>query len=123
MIDRPIRKDGAAVNKLAGHGAEDARIIGADAMIAHNEIMVPGDADGAEVAHVFVLRGDIRLVGRAAVDVDDALANFDVFSRQTDDALDERFRMVERIPENDDIAALDGFEAIDKFIDEDALLV
>jgi hypothetical protein len=31
--------------------------------------------------------------------------------------------MVERIPENDDVAALDGLEAINEFIDEDALLI
>src|SRR5271154_4178368 len=31
--------------------------------------------------------------------------------------------MVEWIPENDDIAPLNGFEAINEFIDEDAFLV
>ena len=56
-------------------------------------------------------------------DVDDALANFHGFAGQADDALDEGFGAVQRIPEDDDVAALDGLEAVDKFVDEDALLV
>lgn len=123
MIDRPISKNGTTVNELAGNGAKDARVIGADAVVPHNEIAVLGDAEWAVVAHVFVLRGDVRFVDSAAVDVDDALANLDIFAGQTDDAFDERFRMVERIPENDDIAALNRLEAIDKFVNEDALLI
>src|SRR5580658_9463808 len=123
MVDRPISENGATINKFAGHRTEDARIIRADAMVAHHKVTVFGDAKRAEVAHVFVLRGDVRLIDGVAVDVDDALPNFDAFARQSDDALDKRFRMVERIPENDDIAPLDGFEPIDKFIDKDALLV
>ena len=123
MIDRPIGKDGASINELAGNGAKDTRIIGADAVIAHDEIAVFGDAERAVVAHVFVLRRDVRLVDGAAVDINDALANFDILAGQTDDAFDERFRMVKRIPENNDIASLNRLEAIDKFIDKDALLV
>jgi hypothetical protein len=123
MIDRPIGEHGAAINKFAGDGTKDARVVGADAMIAHDEVAVPGDPHGAVVAHVFVLRGHVRLVNGAAVDVNDALTNLDIFAGQADDAFDERFRMVERIPENDNVASLDGLEAIDKFVDEDALLV
>ena len=97
MIDRPVCKYGAAINKLAGHGTEDARVIGADAMVAHDEVAVPGDGHRAVVAHVFVLRGDVRLVNGAAIDVNDALANLDILAGQADDAFDKRFRMVERI--------------------------
>jgi len=123
MIDRPIGKNGASINELAGNGAKNARVIGADAVVAHDEIAVLGDAEWAVVAHVFILRRDVRLVDGAAVDIDDALANLDIFSRKTDDAFDERFRMIERIPENNNIAALNRLEAVDKFIDEDALLI
>src|SRR5580698_6917972 len=119
MIDRPIGKNGAAINKLAGDAAEDARVVRADAMVAHDEVAVPGDAHGAVVAHVFVLRRHVRLVNGAAVDVNDALANLDIFTGQADNAFDERFRMVERIPENDNVASLDWLEAINKFVDED----
>jgi len=123
MIDRPVRKDRASVDKFAGDGAEDARVIGADTVIAHDKIHVVRNAERAVVAHIFVLRGNVRLVNGVAVDIDDALANLDAFSRKTDDALDERFRMVERIPENDDVATMNRLEAINKFVDEDALLI
>ena len=92
-------------------------------MVAHHKVTVFGDAKRAEVAHVFVLRGDVRLIDGVAVDVDDALPNFDTFARQSDDALDKRFRMVERVPENDDVAPMNRLETIHKFVDEDALLV
>src|ERR1700676_1836209 len=123
MIDRPVGEDGAAVNKLAGDGAKNARVIRAYAMVAHHEVTVLGDADGAIVAHVFVLCGHVRLVNRPPVDVDAALAHFHIFAGQTDDALDERFRVVERIPENDDIGALESLEGIKKFVYEDAFLI
>ena len=67
MIDRPIGKNGASINELAGNGAKDARVIGADAVVAHDEIAVLGDAEWAVVAHIFVLRRDVRLVDGAAV--------------------------------------------------------
>jgi len=123
MVDGPIRENGAAVNKFAGDGPEDARVIGANAVVAHNEVAVLWDGDWAVVAQVFILRGDIGLVDGPAVDIDGALTNLDAFSRQADDALDERFRMVERIPENNDIAPLDGFEPVDKLVDKNAFLV
>src|SRR5580692_1216406 len=123
MVDGPIGEDRAAVNKLAGDGPEDARVIGTDAMVAHDEVAVLGDGDWAVIAQVFVLCWDVGLVDRPAGDIYGALTNLDVFSRQTDDALDERFRMVERIPENDHVAAVDGLKAVDKFVDEDALLI
>ena len=58
-----------------------------------------------------------------AVYIDDALPNLDLLARQTDHALDEGFRAVQGIPENDDVAALDRLEAIDEFVDENALLI
>src|SRR5580704_10424259 len=108
MLDRPIREDSAAINKFAVDRAEDPRVIRADAVISHDEVHVLGDADGAVVTHVLVLCGNVRLVDGAPVNIDNALANLDILSRQPDNALDERFRMVERIPEDDDVAALDG---------------
>src|SRR4029077_7904338 len=123
MVDGPISKDSAAINEFAIHWAENARVVGTDAVITHDEVAVLGDADRTKIAQVLVLRGDVRLLNRVAIDIDDALANFHLFARQTDDALDERFRTVERVPEDDDVATLDGLEAIDKFVDENALLI
>lgn len=123
MIDRPVRKDGAAIDESALDGTEHARVVGADTVVAHNEVTIPWNANGPEVAEVFVLRGYVRFLNGAAVHVNDALADFDFLARQTDDPFDEGLRAVEGIPENDDVTALDGLEAIDKLVDEDALLV
>ena len=123
MVHRPVRKNRAPINKLAGHRAEHARIIRADAVIAHNEVAVFRDSDRAKVAHVLVLRWDVRFIDGMAVHIDDALPDLDTFSGQSDDAFDERFRMVERIPENNNIAALNRFEPVDKLVDKNAFLV
>ena len=40
MIYRPISEYRAAVDEAAGHGAEDARIVGADAVVTHHKIIV-----------------------------------------------------------------------------------
>jgi hypothetical protein len=123
MVHRPIGENGAAVNKFAFDRAEHARVVRTDAMVAHHEITVFRHAHGTEIAHVLVLHRDVRFEYGVAVDVNDALTNLDALSRQTDDALYERFRTVERIPENDDVATLNRLEAINEFVDEDALLV
>ena len=123
VVHRPISEDRAAVDEAAGHGAEYARIVGADAVVTHNKVIVTRDADWTEVAQVFVLRRNVRLGEWVAVNVDDALANLHDFAGQANHTLDERFRAVQRVPEHDDVAALDGLKAIHKFVDEDALLV
>jgi len=58
-----------------------------------------------------------------AVNVNDAVANFHRFSRKADDAFDKRLGAIEGIPEDDDVAAVDGLKAVDELIDEDALLI
>ena len=123
MIDRPVRKNRSAVNKLAGHSAKNARVIRTDAVVAHDEVTIFRNADGTVIARVFVLRRHVRLVDGAPVDINDALANLDIFAGQTNDAFNKRLRMVQRIPEDDNIAALNGFEPINKFVDEDAFLI
>src|SRR5260370_25825041 len=122
MIHGPVRKDGAPVNELAANRTEDARIIGADAMIPHDEIMVLLHAHRPEIALVLILRRNIRLGHNLSVDIDGALADFHRLSWQAHHALDKRFRVIERIPEDDHIAPLNGLEAIDKFVDETAFL-
>ncbi len=81
MVDRPVRKNGAAINEFAGHGAKHTRVVGTDSVIAHHKVAVPGNPDGAKVAQVLVLSGHVRLVDGVAIDVDDALADFNL-SRQ-----------------------------------------
>ena len=123
VIDRPISKYCTAVYEATGHGTENARIVGTDAMIAHHEIIITWHAQRAEVAEVLVLRRHVRLGQGFAINIHDSLANLDYLSGQADHALDERFCAVQRIPEDDHVAALDGLKAIHKFVDEDAFLV
>src|SRR5437762_5192931 len=123
MIHGPVRKDGAAVNEPAGNRTENARIVGADAMIPHDEVIVLGHAQRPEIAQVLVLRRNIWLRHNLPVDVHGALSNFNSLSRQSDNAFDERFRMIQRIPEHHHITALNGLESVDKLVNENAFLV
>src|SRR6266403_5716220 len=123
MIHRPIGKNSAAVNIAVGHGPEYARIVGADAVVDHDEIAVLGHAHRTEIAEVLVLRRHVRLGNNFIVDVDRAAADLHGFTGQSDDALDKGLRAVQRIPKDHDVAALDGLKTVDKFVDEDALLV
>src|SRR2546423_828715 len=123
MIHGPVRKDGAPVNEPAGDWTENARIVGADAMIAHHEIFVLVHAHRPKVAQVLVLRRDIRLRHYLSFDVDGALPALYGLTRQADHALNGGFRMIEGIPEHDHITALNWLEAVDKIVDENAFLV
>ena len=60
-VHRPVDEDGFAVDERNRHGAEDARIVGARAVIAHDEVVVCGDQHGAEAVGIRELRADVRL--------------------------------------------------------------
>src|SRR6266436_1694847 len=123
MVHRPVGKDGAPVNEAAGNRTENARIVEADAVVAHDEIVVRLHAHGRKVAQILVLRWNVRLMHNFSVNVENALADFHGFTRQTDDALDKRLRVIERIPEDDHSSALKWLETVNKFVDENTLLV
>src|SRR5437016_13698503 len=122
MIDGPIGKYGAPVNIPALDRSENARIVGADAMIAHDEVAVLRNVHQRKIAQVLVLRRNIRLGYKFSVDVHSALAYFHRFARQTDHAFDEGLRAIEGIPKDDHIAALDGLEAVGESVDENTFL-
>src|SRR5260370_24927411 len=123
MIDWPVSEHSPPVNEAARHRAKHARIVGADAVIAHHKITVALHAQRAEVAQVLILRRNVRLSERRAINIHDSLTNFDDLAGQADDALDKGFCAVQRIPEDDYVAALDGLEAVNELVDENALLV
>ena len=123
VIDRPIGKHRAAIDEPAGDGAEYTRIIRADAVIAHYKITFAWHAHRSEIAQILVLCRHVRLRERGAIHIYDSLANLDDLTGQADHALDKRFCAIQGIPEDDHVAALDGLEAINKLVDEDALLV
>ena len=123
VVDRPVGEDGATINILAGDGAKDTRIVGTDAVVAHHEITAPRYGERAEIRNVGVLRGHVGLGNLASIYIENTVSNLDGLSRKAHNPLDERLRAVQRIPEDDHVAAADGFEPVDEFVDEDALLV
>ena len=123
VFDRPVGEDGATINILAGDGAKDTRIVGTDAVVAHHEITAPRYGERAEIRNVGVLRGHVGLGNLDTVHVENTVANFDGFSRKAHYTLDEGFRAVQGVPEDHHVAPANGLEPVNKFVDEDALLV
>src|SRR4029077_17800144 len=123
VIDRPIREHRAAVNVLAGDRPKHTRIVGTDAVIPHHEIAAIGDLGRSVVRNVRKAWGNVGFGDHLPVNVNHAAANLDGFSRKGDDPLDKRLGAVQRIPEHHHVATLDGFKAVDKFVDEDAFLI
>jgi hypothetical protein len=123
VVDRPVGEHGATVNILARDGAKDTRIVGTDTVVAHNEVTTSPHGDRAEIGNVGVLRRDIGLGNLDSVHVENTVANLDGLSGKAHDTLDEGFRTVQRIPEDDHVAAANGLKSVDKFVDENALLV
>jgi hypothetical protein len=123
VIHGPIGKNGAAINELAGNRPKNSGIVGTDAMVAHDEITVLGNFHRAEVGDVAILRRDVRLGDQLPVHIEQAAADIHGFAGQADDSLDELFGAVQRIPEDNHVAAVNVLEAVDKFVDEDAFLV
>src|SRR5947199_9790429 len=60
MIDRPVRKNGAAITELARNGTEDARVVGAAAVMPQRKQVVLGHRQGCEVADGFILVPHVR---------------------------------------------------------------
>src|SRR5690348_12005466 len=123
MVRGPVREDGLAVNIFASHRPKHSRIVGAVAMVAHYEILIEAKAPGRVTRSIEIAGRHVRLVELVAVQIKMAVANFHGVARHADHALDERFRPIERIPENDHVAALNRFEVIDKLVDENPLLI
>ena len=123
VVDRPVGEDGATINILAGDGAKDTRIVGTDAVVAHHEITAPRYGERAEIRNVGVLRGHVGLGNLDTVHIENTVANLDGLSRKAHYTLDEGFRAVQGVPEDDHVAPANGLEAVNKFVDEDALLI
>src|SRR5579863_1636778 len=123
MVHGPVREYRLAINIWPPHGPEHARIVGAIAMIAHDKIISRGNPHRWIARAIEVVPRNIRLLQFFSFHVHVTGANLNRLAGQADDAFDERFRVVYRIPENDHVPALDGLEAVDELVDEDALLI
>src|ERR1700674_4567335 len=92
-------------------------------MVAQDEIAVARNDDFTIRAGVGVVAGYIVFVEGLAVHVDLAILDANPVAGNANNALDVAFRGVARVAEYNNVAALDRLPAIDKLVDEDALLV
>ena len=123
MIHRPVCEYSLAVDKLSRHRPENPRVVRAGAVIPHYEILALRNLRGRVRPEIIGLGRNIRFRQEFPVQINLPLANFNRILWQPDDALDERLRAVQRIPENDDIAALNRIESVNEFVDENPLLI
>ena len=123
LIHGPISEDCLAIDVALVHRPKIAAVVRHGAMIAENEEAVGRDDDLAIRASIRVIAGNIVFVQRFPVHVDQPIFNADAVAGNSYDALDVALRSVARIAEDDNIATLDGFPAIDKLVDEDPFLV
>ena len=92
-------------------------------MVAHHEVAFLGYDDLRHRAAVAILLRDVTLAQRLAIEPDLAVIDTQSVAGESDDALDIAFFRIAGIVEDDDIAALDGLEAIDEFVDEEAVAI
>lgn len=92
-------------------------------MISKNKKVTVGNDGRGIVLMIEVAGGNIAFMKRRAIDVNLPVADADRLVGQADHPFDVRLRRIERIPENHNVAALDRLQPIDKFVDEDALVV
>lgn len=119
----PVDKDGFAVDELAGDGAEVAAVRGDGAVVSHHEVVIGRYGDFVIGTIVTVLSGDVRFADGKTVDVDVPADDAEAVSGQADDPLDVAFFFVSGVAEDDDVAAVDSLQVIDKFIDKEAVVV
>ena len=123
MVHGPVDEGCFAVDEGAGNGAEVAAVAGDVAVVAHDPEVSGGDAVFGLGALVAEAVGDVGLTDGVVVHVDVAVVDADGVAGEADDALDVAFGVVAGIEEDDDVAALDGLEAIGKLVDEEAILI
>src|SRR5665213_3240940 len=92
-------------------------------MVPHHKILALRNLHRRVRAVIVRLRRNIRFGQKSTVQENLAAANFHHILRQSHDALNKRLRAVKRIPENDDIAALNWLKPVNKLVDENLLLI
>jgi len=119
----PVNKDGLAVNEGAVDGAEIAAVGRDGAVVAHDEIVVRGKDYFVHGAVVTVLEWHVGFGNKLAVHEHAAMFNAKAITRKRDDALDIALFGIARIVKDHDVAAIDGGEAVNEFVDEETVAV
>src|SRR5260370_26153761 len=92
-------------------------------MVAQHEVGVARNNQLRIGTSVGIVARHVIFVESFSVDIHLPVLNADPVSRNANNALDVAFRGVARVAEYNNVAALDRLPAIDKLVDEDALLV
>src|SRR5271169_302937 len=90
VVHGPVGEYGFAIDELARDRTENARVVGAIAMIAHHEILALRNAARRVVRAVEIARGNILVRQFPAVHENVSGANLDGLAGKCYDALDER---------------------------------
>jgi hypothetical protein len=92
-------------------------------VVAEHEVVAGPDGHGRVAVPLAVLRRYVGLRDLTPVHEEPPRAHLDGVPGQTHDALDEGYRRLAGIPEDDDVAPLDGLEPVDELVDDDAVPV
>jgi hypothetical protein len=119
----PVAENGFTINEIGFHRAEVAAIVRQTPMITQYEVISNRHNDGPIGTVVYVSEWHVVFVNGISIHID--LSSFDAnaIPRYTDHAFDETLGRIAGIPEDHNVSALDRFEAVDEFINEDTLLI
>jgi len=123
LVHGPVDERCFAVDEGAGDGAEVAAVAGDVAVVAHDPEVAGGDDAFGLGTLVAEAVGHVGFADGAVVDVHVAVVDADGVAGEGNDALDVALGVVAGIEEDDDVAAVDGFETIGELVDEEAILI
>jgi hypothetical protein len=123
LVHGPVDEGGFAVDEGAGDGAEVAAVAGDEAVVAHDPEVSGGDDAFGLGTVVAVTERDVGLVEWEVVHVDGSAVDAEGVAGKSDNALDVTLGVVAGIEKDDDVAAVDGLEAIGELVDEEAVLI
>jgi hypothetical protein len=123
LVHGPVDEGGFAVDEGAGDGAEVSAVTGDVAVVAHDPEVAGGDDAFGLGALVAETGGDVGFAEGVLVDVDGAVVDAEGVAGESDDSLDVALGVVTGVEEDDDVAAVNGFEAVGELVDEEAVLV
>ena len=92
-------------------------------MVAHDPEVVRGDDALGLGALVAEAVGDVGFADGDVVDVDVAVVDAEGVAGEGDDTLDVALGVVAGVEEDDDVATVDGLEAVGELINEEAVLI
>src|SRR5271170_2743042 len=119
ILYRPIDENSFTCDQPSVHCAEVTTVTGHRAMVAHHKEFIGWNFDLGHGFLIGILRRYIDFMLRASIDVDHAFVDADFIAPNGDDALYVALGHVTRIAEDHHIPALNGFPAIDEFVDEE----